>query len=139
MLSPYFVARNMFDELVDSAFSGHNTTGLMKTDIKETESSYELAIDLPGVRKEDLSAELKDNYLCISATVGQANEENRENSRYLRRERFVGTVRRSFYVGERIQRENIRARFEDGTLYLSIPKEIPQPQVEQKNLIAIEG
>lgn len=139
MLAPYFVARDMFDELIDSAFSGHNTTGLMKTDIRETDGSYELAIDLPGVKKENLSAELKDNYLCISATLSQDKNENGENGRYLRRERFVGTVRRSFYVGEKIQKENIRAKFEDGTLYLTIPKETQPAQIEQKNLIAIEG
>jgi HSP20 family molecular chaperone IbpA len=129
----------MFDELTDSAFSAHNTSGIMRTDIKECDSCYELAIDLPGVKKEDLSAELKDNYLVISATVGQTEDDTNANWRYLRRERFVGTLRRSFYVGDKIQQENIRAKFEDGTLYIIIPKVVPVQQIEQKNLIAIEG
>jgi HSP20 family molecular chaperone IbpA len=110
----------------------------MHTDIRENESCYEVAIDLPGVKKENLSAELKDNYLVVSASVGQTDD-NSENWKYLRRERFVGTLRRSFYVGDKVQQENIRARFEDGTLYLTIPKVIEVPQIEQKKLIAIEG
>jgi HSP20 family molecular chaperone IbpA len=128
----------MFDELADSAFTAHSVNGIMHTDIRENESCYEVAIDLPGVKKENLSAELKDNYLVVSASVGQTDD-NSENWKYLRRERFVGTLRRSFYVGDKVQQENIRARFEDGTLYLTIPKVIEVPQIEQKKLIAIEG
>jgi HSP20 family molecular chaperone IbpA len=128
----------MFDELADSAFTAHSVNGIMHTDIRENESCYEVAIDLPGVKKENLSAELKDNYLVVSASVGQTDDNN-ENWKYLRRERFVGTLRRSFYVGDKVQQENIRARFEDGTLYLTIPKVIEVPQIEQKKLIAIEG
>jgi HSP20 family molecular chaperone IbpA len=136
---PYVMVRNMFDEMADSAFSAHSTNGIMRTDIRESDTGYEVAIDLPGVKKEDLSAELKDNYLVVSATVGQPEEDNGEHWRYLRRERFVGTLRRSFYVGDKIEQDNIHAKFEDGTLYLNIPKAIPVAQVEQKNLIAIEG
>jgi HSP20 family molecular chaperone IbpA len=134
------MVRNMFDELTDNAISAHTASGMMRTDIRESDSCYELAIDLPGVKKENLSAELKDNYLVISATVGQTEEgDDQQNWKYLRRERFVGTVRRSFYVGDKVQQENIKAKYQDGTLYLRIPKLIPQPELEQKNLIAIEG
>jgi HSP20 family molecular chaperone IbpA len=136
---PYMMVRNMFDEMADSAFNAHNTNGIMRTDIRESDIGYEVAIDLPGVKKENLSAELKDNYLVVRATVGQPEDDTNGNWRYLRRERFVGTLQRSFYVGDKIQQENIHAKFEDGTLYLTIPKVIPVPQVEQKNLIAIEG
>lgn len=139
MLTPYVLARNMFDEMVDSVFSGYNSTGLMCTDIRETAEGYELAIDLPGVKKEDLSAELKDGYLCVSATVGHTGKQDETKGKFLRRERFVGTVRRSFYVGGKVTQEDIRARFEDGTLYLFVPKEEHLAAVEPKKLIAIEG
>jgi HSP20 family molecular chaperone IbpA len=136
---PYMMVRNMFDELADSAFSAHSVNGIMRTDIRESQNSYEVAIDLPGVKKENLSAELKDNYLVVTATIGQPEEDSTGDWRYLRRERFVGTLQRSFYVGDGIQQENIHAKFEDGTLFLTIPKQVPVSQVPQKNLIAIEG
>ena len=139
MLTPYLVAKNMFDELAETAFGANTLRGMMNTDIKESDQGYELDIDLPGVHKEQLAAELKDGYLCISATVEQTSNENVQNERYLRRERFLGSCRRSFYVGERVKQEDIRARFEDGILRLFIPKATQQAQLEQKNLIAIEG
>ena len=139
MLTPYLVAKNMFDELAETAFSANTLRGMMNTDIKESDQGYELDIDLPGVHKEQLAAELKDGYLCISATVEQTSNENVQNERYLRRERFLGSCRRSFYVGERVKQEDIRARFEDGILRLFIPKATQQAQLEHKNLIAIEG
>ena len=139
MLTPYLVAKNMFDELAETAFSANTLRGMMNTDIKESDQGYELDIDLPGIHKEQLAAELKDGYLCISATVEQTSNENVQNERYLRRERFLGSCRRSFYVGERVKQEDIRARFEDGILRLFIPKATQQTQLEQKNLIAIEG
>ncbi len=137
MFTTYAIARNLFDELVDSAFGNHNTTGLMYTDIKETEQGFEMAMDLPGVKKEDLTAELKDGYLYINATMNR-HEDGQNNGKYLRRERFAGTVRRTFYVGNKVTQEDIRARFQDGTLYLSIPKK-QKPALEEKKLIAIEG
>lgn len=137
MLAPYVIARNLFDEIVDSAFGNHNTTGLMCTDIRETDQGYEMAIDLPGVQKENLSAELKDGYLYISATVNRYENNDDNNGKYLRRERFVGTVRRTFYVGDKVTQEDIRAKFQDGTLCLFIPKK-QQAVTEDKKLIAIE-
>lgn len=134
---PYMMVRNMFDEMVDNSFTAR-TNGLMSTDIRESDTCYGVAIDLPGVKKEDLSVELKDNYLVVSASIGQPEAENNENWRYLRRERFVGTLRRSFYVGGEIQQDSIRAKFEDGTLYLVIPKVTPEKQPETKHLITIE-
>lgn len=139
MLMPYAIAKTMFDEVFDSAFSNRNLGGMMSTDIKENDQGYELVIDLPSVAKEDLSAELKDGYLCISATIGHANNEDAQKEKYLRRERFVGSCRRSFYVGDKVTQEDIRARFENGTLHLFIPKQPQAAQVETKNLIAIEG
>lgn len=140
MLLPYAIAKSMFDEVFDSAFSNRNLGGMMNTDIKENDQGYELIIDLPSVTKENLSAELKDGYLCISATVGHANNsEDAQNEKFLRRERFVGSCRRSFYVGDKLTQEDIRAKFENGTLHLFIPKQPQAAQLESKNLIAIEG
>lgn len=139
MLLPYAIAKSMFDEVFDSAFSNRNLGGMMNTDIKENDQGYELVIDLPSVTKENLSAELKDGYLCISATIGHANNEAQQNEKYLRRERFVGSCRRSFYVGDKVTQEDIRAKFENGTLHLFIPKQTQNEQIESKNLIAIES
>lgn len=138
MFTTYAIARNLFDEIMDSSFGNHNTTGLMNTDIRETEQGYEMAIDLPGVQKENLSAELKDGYLYISATVNRSGNDENNKGRYLRRERFVGSMRRTFYVGDKITQEDIRAKFQDGVLCLFIPKK-QQPALENKQLIAIEG
>ena len=129
----------MFEEVFDSAFSNRNLGGMMGTDIKENDQGYELIIDLPGVSKENISAELKDGYLCISATIGHANDGDTQNEKYLRRERFIGSCRRSFYVGDKVTQEDIQAKFENGTLHLFVPKKPQTPQVEQKKLIAIEG
>lgn len=139
MLLPYAIAKTMFDEVFDSAFSNRDLGGMMNTDIKENDLGYELIIDLPGVTKENLSAELKDGYLCISATVSHTSSENAQNERYLRQERFVGSCRRSFYVGDKVTQEDIRAKFENGTMHLFIPKKPQAGELETKNLIAIEG
>ena len=139
MLTPYLVAKNMFDELAESAFSANALRGMMNTDIKESDQGFELDIDLPGVHKDHLSAELKEGYLCISATVEQTSNDSVQNERYLRRERFLGSCRRNFYVGDKIKQEDIHVKFEDGILRLFIPKVNQLVQVEQKNLIAIEG
>lgn len=138
MFATYAIARNLFDEIMDSSFGNHNTTGLMNTDIRETEQGYEMAIDLPGVHKENLTAELKDKYLYINATINRTGDQDNANARYLRRERFTGTMRRTFYVGDQITQEDIRAKFQDGVLYLFIPKK-QQHLLENKQLIAIEG
>lgn len=136
---PYVMTRSMFDEVLDSAFSGHSANGMMNTDIKESKDGYELIIDLPGVSREDLSAELKNGYLIISATVGQKKDTENENAeRYLQRERFVGSFKRSFYVGTQLKSEDMRAKFDQGVLHLWIPKVTAVPQIEQRNLISIE-
>ncbi|MDY3225297.1 MAG: Hsp20/alpha crystallin family protein [Candidatus Faecousia sp.] len=137
MFTTYAIRRNLFDEIADSAFGNHNTIGLMNTDIRETDQGFEMAVDLPGVQKENLSAELKDGYLNISATINRTEEAENSKGRYLRRERFVGSMRRTFYVGDKVTQEDIHARFQDGVLCIFIPKK-QQPVLEQKNLIAIE-
>ena len=114
--------------------------GIMKTDVKETENGYELEIDLPGYTKEDVKGEIKDGYLTISATTSKNNDEKDEKTgRYIRRERYYGSCSRSFYVGEEVTEEDIKAKFENGILKVCIPKKEAQPQVEEKKFIAIEG
>jgi len=140
MLMPSIFARNLFDEVFDSRQYGYDRNqGLMKTDVKEHEGSYELFVDIPGVKKEDLKAELKDGYLTISATTDQNNDEKDAAGKYIRRERYTGTFSRSFYVGENVTQEEIKAKFQDGTLILKIPKKENTPKVEEKKYITIEG
>lgn len=139
MLAEYLMARNMFDELAESAYSANALRGMMSTDIKENSQGYGLIIDLPGVPRDRLSAELKDGYLCISAAVEPSHADGSQNEHYLRRERFIGSCRRSFYVGDKVKQEDIRGKFENGVLHMFIPKVSQTVQVEQKNLIAIEG
>ncbi|MCD7754751.1 MAG: Hsp20/alpha crystallin family protein [Firmicutes bacterium] len=138
MLGQYAFARELFDEIADSAFGNRNTTGLMNMDIRQTDTGYEMFIDLPGVQKEDLSIELKDGYLYISATLKNDEKSDGTSYRYLRRERFVGTVRRAFYVGDNVTQSDIHARFQDGTLHLTIDRKQQQTLIENKQLIAIE-
>lgn len=139
MLMPTIFTRDLFDYMFDPRYYGYQTNDLMRTDVKETESGYDVSIDMPGVKKEDVKAELADGYLTISASVNQDNDEKDAEGRYIRRERYSGSFSRSFYVGEDVTQEDIKARFEDGTLKLSVPKKEQQPQVEEKKYIAIEG
>jgi HSP20 family molecular chaperone IbpA len=101
------------------------------------ENGYELEIELPGYKKEDVQAELKDGKLIITATNNAENEE--KEGKFIRRERFWGTCNRSFYVGEEVKQQDIKAKFEDGILKLFVPKKEEVPQVETNNFINIEG
>ncbi len=111
---------------------------IMKTDVKENENGYDLEIELPGYKKEDLQLELKDGYLNISATTKTNNDEKDKKGQYIRRERYIGTSSRSFYVGEDITEEDIKAKFEDGILNVYVPKKEEQPKVPESKYIAIE-
>ena len=112
---------------------------VMKTDIKESDAGYELEIDLPGYRKENVKAELKEGYLTISAESRQENSQKDDAGKYIRRERYYGTCSRSFYVGDEVTEQDIKARFEDGILKVAIPKKEARPAVEESRFIAIEG
>lgn len=148
MLMPSIFGENLFDDFMDFPFNSdffqranrrpQRENTLMKTDVKETDSSYELDIDLPGFKKENVNAKLKDGYLTIQASSNTDNGEKDENGKYIRRERFIGNCSRSFYVGEAVTQEDIKARFENGILKLSIPKKDAKA-VEQSRYIAIEG
>lgn len=110
----------------------------MKTDVKEVENGYEVAMDLPGFKKEDISAKLENGYLTITASKGLDKDEKNEEGKYIRRERYSGSCSRSFYVGDGVTEEDIKARFEDGILKLDIPKKDAE-KIEQKKYISIEG
>ena len=124
---------------IDRTLYGKHAQHVMKTDVKETDQGYEVDVDLPGFKKDEIHLELNDGYLTISATVNRDNDEKDSDGKYIRRERFSGSFNRSFYVGEDVTQEDIKARFEDGTLMLMIPKKETTPQVEEKKYIAIEG
>ena len=124
---------NMFDDMFrDPFFTSSNTTKLMKTDIQEKDDKYILDMDLPGYDKEDIKAQLKDGYLTISAQKNTSNDEKDEDGNYIRRERYCGKCSRSFYVGDSIKEEDIKASFNNGILELTFPKEVPQKEEEMK-------
>ena len=145
MLMPSIFGENLFDDFMDGfAFPtanwnyAKNTANVMKTDIKENDKGYELDVDLPGYKKEDVKAELKDGYLTISASNDNTKEEKDEDGKYIRKERYTGAVSRSFYVGKYVTEEDIHAKFESGILKLSVPK-VDAPKVEENKYISIEG
>lgn len=126
-----------FDSFFGSTPVQHSTPNLMRADIKDCEGSIEMIIDLPGFDKDNVAAELKDGMLTVSAHTETQAEES--EGTYVRKERFTGRCSRSFYVGEEIQEEDIKAKFDNGTLQISIPKKVEQPKLEEKRIIAIEG
>ena len=136
---------DFFDDIDRSFFHPYHPTvntqrtNLMRTDITETEAGFDLDVELPGYKKEDLSLELNDGYLNISAEKNTTNEEKDTEGRVIRRERFSGSMKRSFFVGKDITEEDIKARFEDGILKLHVPKKVIEEQIPEKKVIAIEG
>lgn len=140
MMTPSIFGRDLFDDFFGYPFGSfrHSTSEVMKTDIKDTKEGYEIMINLPGVKKEDVKAELKDGYMTIQAT-SHSNNDEKEDGRYIRRERYYGSCSRSFYVGEQMTEEDIKAKFEDGILSLFVPKKEELPKTEDKKYIRIEG
>lgn len=124
---------NMFDDMFrDPFFTNSNNTKLMKTDIQEKDNNYILDMDLPGYEKEDIKAQLKDGYLTITAQKNTSNDDKDEEGNYIRRERYCGKCSRSFYVGDSIKEEDIKANFNNGILELTFPKEVEQKAEEMK-------
>ena len=141
MLLPSIFGDNLFDNFMDDMFPTvdrmpmKTMPSIMKTDIKETDDQYLLSIDLPGFKKEDVKIHLKDGYLNISAESKSEEEDN--SGKYLRRERYTGSMTRSCYVGEDLTEEDVKAKFGNGVLTLSLPKEAPK-KIEEPKYIAIE-
>ena len=111
----------------------------MQTDVKDMDEHYEIIMNLPGIKKEEVQAELKDGYLTITASSNTNKDEKDSEGRYIRRERRSGSCSRSFYVGDQVTEADIEAKFENGTLTLLVPKMEEKPAVENKKYIAIEG
>lgn len=153
MLMPSIFGENMFDEFFRDPFFdsrdmkklekklyGRRGKNLMKTDIRETDTGYELEMDLPGFRKDEIRASLRDGYLTISAAKGLDKDEQENTSgRYIRQERYAGACERSFYVGEDMTDDDIKGEFKHGILRLSISKKEAKPLAEEKKYISIEG
>ena len=135
---PWFDEKDM--EKTEKKLYGHHAKRLMKTDIKEHDDRYELIVDLPGFRKEDVQIALENGYLTISAEKGlDKDEQDKDSGRYIRRERYAGACARSFFVGEDVKEEDIKAAFKHGVLRIAIPKKEEKPAVEGKKYISIEG
>ena len=148
MLMPSVFGENLFDDIMDFPFDsfwnrknplyGKHAKNMMKTDVRETDDSYELDIDLPGFKKDEITAKLEDGYLTVSASKGLDKDKQDKKGNYIRRERYAGAMSRSFYIGDSITQDEIKAKFENGILQLSIPKKDAKT-VEQQKHISIEG
>ena len=154
MMMPSIFGENLFDDF-DSWFSdpvekrffgkknplyGKHAKNLMKTDVRETKDSYEVDVDLPGFKKDEIKMELENGYLTISAAKGlDKDETDKETGKYIRRERYAGNMSRSFYVGKDITEKDIHGKYENGILMLDIPKKAPEKKVEEKKFVTIEG
>ena len=149
MMMPSIFGENLFDDFmddfsfptlpdVDKELYGKHAKNLMKTDVRETKDSYEVDVDLPGFKKDEINAQLDNGYLTISAAKGLDKDEKDKKGKYIRKERYAGAMSRSFYVGEGVTQEDIKAKYEDGILRLSVPKKEAKA-VENKKYIAIEG
>ena len=144
MFMPSIFGESLLDDLFDfnqnhqieNKLYGDKAKNLMKTDVKENDHDFEIFVDLPGFKKEDLKLDLTDGYITISANKTLEEEDKKK---YIRKERFYGSVSRSFYVGDSVKKEDIKAKFDNGVLTLSIPKVEPKEEKEPNNYIAIEG
>ena len=123
---------DLWDEMFrDPFFTGERESRLMKTDIKEKKDKYIVDIDLPGYEKEDIKIEVDNGYLIVNAKTNHHKDE-KEEGKYVRKERFVGECSRSFYVGEDVKQEDIKASFRNGTLKIEIPKKDEPKELPEK-------
>ena len=144
---PTVFGENLFDDFFDDSFGmmnarnplyGKHARNLMKTDIRETDTNYELAIDLPGFKKDEIHLELKDGYLTISAEKSLEKDKENKQGKMLRQERYSGVMQRSFYVGEHLTEEDVKASYESGVLHIKFPKKEALKAPEKKTIL-IEG
>jgi len=151
MMLPSIFGENLFDNFmenfafpefsnIDKVLYGKNARNLMKTDVKETNTDYEMDIDLPGFQKEEVKVSLENGYLTICAIKDlDKNEQEADTGKYIRKERYSGTCERSFYVGKHMTENDIRGEFKHGILKLTIPKKEIKPAIEEKKYISLEG
>ena len=146
MLMPSIFGENLFNDdwmnfgfpEVEKALYGKHASHEMKTDVRETDSGYEVDIDLPGFKKDEINIQLDNGYLSISAAKGLDKDEQDKEGKYIRKERYAGSMSRSFYVGNAITQDDIKAKYESGILRLSVPKKAAK-EIEGAKRIAIEG
>ena len=148
-MMPSIFGENLFDEFFDDDFPmipmrsirnplyGKNAKNLMKTDVRETDNTYELDVDLPGFKKDEVQLDLKDGYLTISAAKGLDKDQEDKKGKYIRQERYAGACSRSFFVGEEIEPRDVSAKFEDGILRVSLPTRVKK-ELPRNSTIAIE-
>lgn len=127
---------DLFDEMFNDPFFTRGESELMKTDIKEKKDHYELEVDLPGYEKENIKIELSDGYLTVHASMNKTVDDEKD-SKYVHKERYVGSSSRSFYIGDGVKEEDIKASFKNGTLKLTLPKK-EQEKLDEKKYIDIE-
>ena len=146
MLMPSIFGEDLFDDFMGyptgrqaAANAYPQVKDMMKTDIRDVDGNYELDIDLPGFKKDEIQVQLKDGYLVLSAAKGLDKDEKDKEGNYIRRERYAGTLSRSFYVGKDITEKDIHGKYENGILMLDIPKKAPEKKVEEKKFVTIEG
>ena len=145
---PSMFGESLFDDFFDDDFMrfpvwggrnplyGKHAKNLMKTDVRETENTYEVDVDLPGFKKDEIHVDLKDGYLTIQAAKGLDKDQEDKKGKYIRQERYAGAMSRSFYVGD-VEPDQISAKYEGGVLQISLPKE-GKKELPKKNTIAIE-
>ncbi|MCM1282740.1 MAG: Hsp20/alpha crystallin family protein [Muribaculaceae bacterium] len=145
MLMPSLFGDNLLDDFFEMSAAprlrgfGNSPQNIMHTDVKEVDGGYEIYMNLPGFKKQDVQAELKDGYLTVNAVTASSSDTKDEAGKYIRRERYSGSCSRSFYVGDQVTQEDIKAKFEDGVLKIRVPKYDEKTAVEKKQYIAIEG
>ena len=150
MMMPSIFGENLFDDFMnDFPFEKHffgernplygkHAKNLMKTDVKETDDGYQVAVDLPGFKKDEIKIKLENGTLTINAAKGLDKDEKDKEGKYVRRERYAGSMSRSFYVGEHVTAEQVHPKYENGILTFEIPKN-KEPIEEKEKFIAIEG
>ena len=148
MLTPSIFEESFIDDLfglpmkdfsdMERKLYGRKANRMMKTDIREKDDNYEVSIDLPGFKKEEITVELDNGYLTISAAKGLDKDESKKG-RLIRQERYAGSMTRSFYIGDNVEKGDIEATYRHGVLTLTVPKKALEKKIPEKNLIAIEG
>ena len=148
MLMPSIFGESLFDDWfddfdrqmqhMDRRLYGRNANREMKTDVREKEDGYEIDMDLPGFKKDQVELNLENGYLTVTANKGFDKDEKDDKGRMIRQERYAGSMQRSFYVGQNMTEEDVKARFEDGVLHLNLPKKDAR-KIPEKKTICIEG
>ena len=155
MMVPYMFNDDLMDDLLNDNWErdfdramhsmqprhmfGKRSANVMKTDVRETKDGYDVFVDLPGFKKDEIEVQLEDGYLTISAAKGLDKDEEDKKGKYIRKERYAGSMSRSFYVGKDITEKDIHGKYENGILMLDIPKKAPEKKVEEKKFVTIEG